>query len=147
MQLIDCCTLDHVHLQYKQRPLIASFMYLLIGFESEQFTQELIVETFPFFSAGMLQSNSNFNELMSQFLELHFSLCLEELIPSIQYAAAFFDLEIDLRHPYEQQSQRIDMNQVRNLLNQFHYEEYTSIQTYHPGALTFVEKRRSPAPV
>lgn len=113
MQLIDCCILDHTHLQYKQRPLIASFMYLLIGFECEQFSQELIVETFPFFSAGMFQINASYNELFTHFLELYFGLCLEELIPTIQYASGYFDLEVDLRHPYDSHAAQRDMSEVR----------------------------------
>ena len=99
MQLIDCCILDHTHLQYKQRPLVAQLHVPSHRIRVRTVLSGADCETFPFFSAGMFQINSSYNELFTHFLELYFGLCLEELIPTIQYASTYFDLEVDLRTP------------------------------------------------
>lgn len=92
MQLVDCAVLEVKTLQYKMRPLLASFLYILIGVEYRQFTPQMVVEQFPSCSVYLLAQDYAFNDLYSKFLEIFFGMTLEELLPSIQYAANFFGL-------------------------------------------------------
>ena len=94
MQLIDCALLDVQTLQYKLRPLIASFMYIILGKDFEQFTLPQIIETFPASSLYLLDQTFAFNNLFSDFLQKNFGLELEDLLPCIQYASTYFNLEI-----------------------------------------------------
>jgi hypothetical protein len=99
MQLIDCALLEVDTLQYKPRPLIAAFMYIVIGKEFDQFTTEIIVERFPSSSLYLLDPTFAFNNLFSRYLELYFGIELEELLPSIQYASTFAGLEVSTKLP------------------------------------------------
>lgn len=44
---IDCCYLDIETLNYKPRMVVASFMYLTLALEYEQFTKEFIYYEIP----------------------------------------------------------------------------------------------------
>lgn len=112
MQLIDCCLLEVDTLQYKPRPLIAAFMYIVIGIEFDQFTTEIVVERFPSSSLYLLEPNFAFNNLFARFLEIHFGIELEELLPSIQYASTFAGLEVSTKLPSVVESNRNEIATV-----------------------------------
>ena len=94
MQLLDCSLLDIQTLQYKLRPLVAAFMYIILGKDYSQFTLETIIEMFPNSSKYLLDKNFAFNDLFAKFLERYFGFQLEDLLPCIQYASTFFSLPV-----------------------------------------------------
>jgi hypothetical protein len=114
MQLIDCCLLEVETLQYKPRPLIAAFMYIVIGKDFEQFTTEIIVERFPSSSLYLLDPNFAFNNLFARYLELYFGIELEELLPSIQYASTFAGLEVCTKLPSVVEGNKKEIANVGN---------------------------------
>jgi len=99
MQLLDCALLDVQTLQYKLRPLVASFMYIILGKDFEQFTLNQIVQTFRSSSLYLLDKTFAFNNLFADFLENFCGLELEDLLPCIQYASTFFCLDISKDYP------------------------------------------------
>ena len=99
MQLLDCALLDVHTLQYKLRPLVAAFMYIILGKDYKQFTMEQITGTFRTSSLYLLDKNFAYNDLFSTFLNKHFGFELEDLLPCIQYASTFFSLNISQQAP------------------------------------------------
>ena len=81
------------------RPLVAAFMYIIVGKEFEQFSQETVVHDFPTCSIYMLGQEYAFNSLFGKFMEVFFGMALEELLPFIQYAATFISLEPNFNFP------------------------------------------------
>lgn len=99
MQLIDCAILEVDTLQYKTRPLVAAFMYIVIGIEYNQFTLETVVERFPSSSLYLLDPSYALNNLFGRYLEHYFGIELEELLPGIQFASSFAGLEVSTKLP------------------------------------------------
>lgn len=96
---MDCAILDVDTLQYKARPLVAAFMYIVIGIEYGQFTTETVVERFPSSSLYLLDPSYALNNLFGRYLEHYFGIELEELLPSIQFASTFSSLESSTKLP------------------------------------------------
>lgn len=99
MQLLDTTLLDIQTLQYKLRPLVAAFMYIIIGRDFDQFNKTQIIAQFPTSSLYLLDHTFAFNDIFSVFLKLHFGLALEDLLPNIQYASTYFSLKISYDLP------------------------------------------------
>jgi len=70
--------LDINVLRYESRMLVASIMYLQLGIE------------YKYLFANSLNA---FNEYFNSFITQHFEFFLVDLLPSLQYAASFFDVE------------------------------------------------------
>lgn len=98
MQFLDCALLEVQTLQYKLRPLVASFMYIILGKDYGQFDLQTITEIFPTSSLYLLDKNFAYNDLFGKFLDKHFGFQLEDLLPCIQYASTFFSLPLT-QHP------------------------------------------------
>ena len=99
MELVDCAILDIQTLQYKQRAIIAAFMYILLGKEFKQFTNDQILNDFPTSSLYLLNDSLPYNELYSYFISNFFGLALYDLLPTIQYGSTFFGLEFQIELP------------------------------------------------
>lgn len=99
MQLLDCALLDVQTLQYKLRPLVASFMYIILGKDYGQFNLEQITQTFPTSSLYLLDKNFAYNDLFGRFLDRNFGFQLEDLLPCIQYASTYFSLPLTQQPP------------------------------------------------
>ena len=99
MQLLDCALLDVQTLQYKLRPLVAAFMYIILGKDYNQFAPDVIIDKFPTSSLYLLDKNFAFNDLFGRFLDRNFGFQLEDLLPCIQYASTFFSLLISQSPP------------------------------------------------
>ncbi len=97
-QLIDLAALDVSTLQYSQRALIASAMYVLLAFHFGQATKEDIIERFAK-SSGFVTAQCPFNELFSQYLRSNFGYELPELLPTIQYISPFMALPFSYAVP------------------------------------------------
>jgi cyclin E len=99
MQLIDATVLEIQTLQYKQRALVLSIMYVLIGREFHQFTTEMIVQEFPVSSQYLLDTSFAYNNLFGHFVQECFGIELSDLLPTIQYVSSFFNIEFDISLP------------------------------------------------
>jgi hypothetical protein len=99
MQLIDTSILDVQTLQYKQRALIAAFLYVLLGKEYRQFSVDKIVEEFPYSSLYLLDESFAFNDLYSHFMNQYFGMSLLDLLPTIQYVSTYFSLPVNINLP------------------------------------------------
>jgi len=99
MELIDCAILDIQTLKYNIRAIIAAFMYILLGKQFGQFTEDQILEEFPTSSQYLLDTEFAYNNLFSHFLEYYFSLSLCGILPTIQYCSTFFSLPLHIELP------------------------------------------------
>lgn len=99
MELIDCAILDVQTLKYNLRALVASFMYILLGKQLDQFTQDQILKKFPASSQYLLDAGFAYNNLFSHFLENYTGLTLCSILPSIQYCSTFFSLPLHIELP------------------------------------------------
>jgi hypothetical protein len=132
MQLIDCGVLNIETLQYKSRPLVASFLYLIIGKYYKQFTLSEIIHDIPQSSYFLFNDSQGLNHMFREFLKFSFGYQLEELLPSIQYAATFFSLPISYELPH---AAKLDPDNVLK----GHYEEFLSYQTHCQSNLKYVK--------
>lgn len=94
LQILDCSMLDIQTLQYKNRTLVASLIYLIMGKKMKRFGLNNIISEFPYSSSYLLNPESEFNNLFSGYLNYCFGFELVELLPSIQYLATYFGLNI-----------------------------------------------------
>lgn len=99
MQLLDATILEVQTLQYKQRALVLSVMYVLIGREFKQFTTDMIVNEFPNSSQYLLDNSFAYNNLFGHFVRECFGIELLNLLPTIQYASSFFSIDFDISLP------------------------------------------------
>jgi hypothetical protein len=102
MELLDVMILEVQTLQYKNRVLIASVMYLLIGKHYKQFGTKEIQESFGNSSNFLLDPNNRvgvFNNIFEEFLGYSFGFQIYELLPTIQYVSGFFKLQFNYDLP------------------------------------------------
>jgi hypothetical protein len=99
MQIMDAMLLDVETLQYKARPVTAALMYLVIGKKLQVFGSKEIAEEFSDSSLFLTDHSKGFNGLFRDFLLRSFNMQLCDLLPSIQYAASFFNLKISIELP------------------------------------------------
>lgn len=99
MQLLDAVILEVQTLRYRQRALVLSTMYVLLGREYQQFTTDEIVGEFPFSSQYLINETYVYNNLFGLFLQECFGIDLPNLLPTIQYVASFFAVEFDISLP------------------------------------------------
>lgn len=95
MQVLDCCTIEVQSLQYKQKPLVCSVIYLVLKKEIEGVTIKKIVEEYPRSSNYLLDDSNPLNDLFRAFVEYTFGFLLFDLLPTIQYCSTFFALRMD----------------------------------------------------
>jgi hypothetical protein len=106
MQLLDISILDILTLQYNQRALVASSMYLLLAYHFGQTTKEQICKEF-ICSSYFLDAQYPFNDLYSHFLSQSFGFTLHELLPTIQYIATFMSLCFNYELPTVTNNQQV----------------------------------------
>eukprot|EP01017_Pseudomicrothorax_dubius_P042492 TRINITY_DN6942_c0_g1_i1.p1 TRINITY_DN6942_c0_g1~~TRINITY_DN6942_c0_g1_i1.p1 ORF type:complete len:368 (+),score=51.42 TRINITY_DN6942_c0_g1_i1:938-2041(+) len=135
MQLLDCALLDVQSLQYKGRALVVSFLYLSLGKAYGIFTSEQIVLEFPRRSKYLLDE-SPFNKFYGEFVEFYFGLPLTELLPTVQYAATYYQLPLSFGYP-------IVVKHSRAAVLEGPFEELLAYQTHNPNSLEFVQKVRA----
>lgn len=99
MQILDATILDVQTLQYRQRALVLSTMYILLGREFQQFTTEVIVNDFPNSSGYLLDEAFAYNNLFGMYLQECFGVELPNLLPTIQFVATFFAADLDISLP------------------------------------------------
>ena len=95
-QITDCILLDVQIHQYKTLPLLCSILYLILGSKYSQFDREKISKEFPSSSHFLLIERMPFNNLFSSFIQESFSFELPELLPTIQFVARFFSLQLNI---------------------------------------------------
>ena len=99
IQLIDCMVLDIETLQYQNRAIVASLLYILIGKYYRQFTLSEIIHEIPVSSYFLFNDTQGLNHMFQEFLKYSFGYKLEDLLPTIQYVAKFFSLPISCDLP------------------------------------------------
>ena len=134
MQLLDTCLMDIQTLQYNFRDLVAAFMYIILGSGYQQFSNEEIIENFPYSSTYLQKTTYPFNDLFSDFMKSLFACELEHLLPYIQYASMYFALELRFERPRA-------YNPEENG-KKFHFEQFLAYQTYNPYSQKFVTEQR-----
>lgn len=133
-QLIDMVMLDFEYLQYKPRVLIASLMFLLLGYYYKIFNKKEIVEEFQN-SSKFLFNFTQFNHLFSEFLENYFGFTLYELLPTIQYLSGFFAMEFLYELPAAEHILE------ENNLFEGYYEEFLSYHVRNQKNLEFIKSK------
>lgn len=83
--------LDVNVLRFETRMLVASLMYLQLGIAYKQFAKEQVQASFneKYLFATSL---NNYNEFFNSFVVQHCHFLLVDLLPTLQYAATFFDV-------------------------------------------------------
>ena len=99
MQVLDASILDLKTLQYQQRALILSIIYLLIGREMGIFSTKTIINDFGDSSQYLLDESNEFNNMFGRFIQDCFGVQLPNLLPTIQYISSFFSLDFDISLP------------------------------------------------
>ena len=135
MQLLDCALFDIQTLQYKLRPLVAAFMYIILGKDYGQFSLDQIIEKFPSSSLYLLDKNFAFNDLFSKFLESNLGFELVDLLSYIQYASTYFSLPICQKPP---SIVKMDPQGVV----EGHFEEFLAYEIHNPDAYEFAIQER-----
>lgn len=100
IQILDLVLLDVETLQYNQRTIVASALYLMVGKHQQQFDLHTIVNDFSRSSMFLCHDLEDFNEFFSDFMVKQFDLELNDLFPTIQYIAPYFAVEISYEMPY-----------------------------------------------
>ncbi|KAM3142797.1 hypothetical protein pb186bvf_005181 [Paramecium bursaria] len=132
-QLIDCAQLDIQSLSHKPRSLIAGFMYLVLGEQHGLFNRDYIRNNIPYTSKFLtIDQQNNFNLLFTEFLQFSFGFNLVDLVQVIQFAASFFDLQMDFNSPQG----------LKEPMYRFHFEEFLSHQTHNQSQLQIIKSRR-----
>ncbi|CAD8048040.1 unnamed protein product [Paramecium sonneborni] len=124
---IDCCYLDIETLSYKPRKIVASFMYLVLALEYEQFTKEYIYYEIPKTSKFILaDSQKSFNRLFTEFAQISFGFNLVDLIDIIQYASKF--IMLDFKYS----------DTIQDKINIQRHEDLLIYQKYNQTGLSFI---------
>ncbi len=115
-QVLDAMLLDIETLGYPKRPMVAALLYLVIGKKLGVFSNRSITEELANSSLFLLDHSRGFNHLFSDFLHRSFNMQLGDLLPSIQYAASFFNLKISIELPTAAKINRENVLEVLLLL-------------------------------
>lgn len=97
LQIVDSIWLDEDCYQYQTRAIVASTLYLILGTKYNEFTFSYIAHELPtvyglttyFRERG---DSSYFTQLFADYLYLAFGYVLEEINPTVQYVARFFQI-------------------------------------------------------
>jgi len=133
-QIIDVVMLDYETLQYKQRVMVASLLFLLLGDYYKIFTKKEIVQEFGN-TSKVLFNFPQYTFLFSEFLENYLGFTLYEMLPTIQYLSQFFDVEFLYELPTAEH-----LFEGNNLFEGY-YEEFLSYHVHHQKALEFIKKK------
>jgi len=133
-QIIDVVMLDYETLQYKQRVMVASLLFLLLGDYYKIFTKKEIVQEFGN-TSKVLFNFPQYTFLFSEFLENYLGFTLYEMLPTIQYLSQFFDVEFLYELPTAEH-----LFEGNNLFEGY-YEEFLSYHVHHQKALEFINKK------
>ena len=133
-QIIDVVMLDYETLQYKQRVMVASLLFLLLGDYYKIFTKKEIVQEFGN-TSKVLFNFPQYTFLFSEFLENYLGFTLYEMLPTIQYLIQFFDVEFLYELPTAEH-----LFEGNNLFEGY-YEEFLSYHVHHQKALEFIKKK------
>ncbi|CAD8050344.1 unnamed protein product [Paramecium primaurelia] len=127
---IDCCYLDFETLSYKPRKVVASFMYLVLALEYEQFTKEYIYYEIPKTRKFILaDSQKSFNKLFTEFSQISFGFNLVDLIEIIKYASKF--IMLDFKYS----------DTIQDKINIVRHEDLLIYQKYNQIGLSFIRQR------
>ncbi|CAD8155689.1 unnamed protein product [Paramecium pentaurelia] len=132
-QLVDCTLMDIQTLQYMPRTIVASFMYLIISFQLNVYDQDML-EIMSQTSMFLLNKDNQFNIIFGQFVQTTFGFALQDILPAIQYAVGFYELNIN----YETPPGVVDLS---NTPLESNYEEFLSFQCYSKSLLEYIRHK------
>lgn len=127
-QLIDVVILDAATLQYHPRAVAASALYVVLALSCELASREEIAAVFCR-GSQFLNALHSFNEVFGYFVESEFGLCLQELLPAIQYVSTFMSLPFDYQLPENETGAG------------YNFEELISLQTHNPLQLEYIQAK------
>lgn len=97
-QVIDFIVLDLGHLQYCDKFLVISTLYLLFGLFLKHFSVIEVIKDFTV-NSGHYSTFYELNIIFNRFLNKYIGVELENLIDHIQYTSFFFNLKFDYNPP------------------------------------------------
>jgi hypothetical protein len=98
MQYVDAIVLDIHTLQYHNRELAASFLFLILNVKLGLYSFEEILTTFPTSSQYLFKEN-DLNNFYCDFLLSSFQFSLPDLLPTVQYCSTFLLLPLSFDLP------------------------------------------------
>lgn len=100
MQIVDGFSICVEHLQYDQRVLVASALYVLLAVDCGMYCTADVVEVFATSSRFLFETN-RLNDAFKDFVSKTFGFSLEDLLPGIQYVATLMDMPFEFTIPTE----------------------------------------------
>ena len=146
IQIMDLLLLDIETLQYNQRAIVASAIYLMTGKHYHQFELSTIVHEFSQSSTFLSTEFQEFNDVFSVYLKGCFGFELEDLYASVQYVAPYFAVKISYEMPYTMKRQGLTGITVTICLIELfdfikgHSEEFFCYQTHSPENLPMIKE-------
>lgn len=133
-QILDVSLLSNETLQYKNRVIVASVLFLLLGTYYKIFSKTEIAGEFTSTSKSLF-NYPQYNFFFSEFVENYFGFGLFELLPTIQYFSQFFDLEFLYELP------KAEHLFEENNLFEGYYEEFLTYHVHHCKGLEFIKSK------
>lgn len=128
MQIVDSFSMEVEHLQYNQRILAGSAIYIVLSMW--QYSIEYILQIYTEGSKFLVESNC-FNKVFECFTKDFLELSLEEMLPGVQYIATFVDMPLECEDSVKWE----EVN--RN------YEDLLNIQTYNRNQLDYFRAKHT----
>lgn len=128
MQIVDSFSMEVEHLQYNQRILAGSAIYIVLS--TWQYSIEYILQIYTKGSKFIAESNS-FNKVFECFAKNILELSLEEMLPGVQYVATFVDMPLECGDSVKWEEV------VRS------YEELLNTQTYNRDQVDYLRAKHT----
>lgn len=128
LQIVDSASMETEHLQYNQRVLAGSAIYTVLSMC--QHDVQYIVQVFAKESKFIFEPSS-FNKAFELFAKKHLDFSLEEMLPGVQYVAAFADIPLECED---------FMKWEDGVAN---YEEFLAVQRCKDSQLDYLRARHA----
>lgn len=128
MQIVDSISMEVEHLQYNQRVLAGSAIYIVLSMC--QYSVEEILLIFTKGSKFIIEVNS-FNKAFESFALLYLHFSLEEMLPGVQYVARVVDMPLECEEAVKWQGE------VGS------YEDLLTVQTYNCKLLDYLHAKHA----
>jgi hypothetical protein len=98
MQYIDLTMLDVHTLQYHNRQIAASLIYIILNIKLGVYSEGEILHKFPSTSKYLME-DTELNEFFCGFVRQSFGFSLQDLLPTVQYCSTFLELPLCFNLP------------------------------------------------
>jgi hypothetical protein len=110
-QIIDLITLDLNYLQFGDKSLCLTVMYLLLGLYLKIFDLTAVIKSFSSFNY-MNEHLCEFNKVYNKFLNYYIGCEFDEISETISFASTFFCLNINYKLPIIQYDESEEVYKV-----------------------------------